>query len=107
MERRVGNEAAIPINFAVNFGGRESGRKGAAGHDVRRADATGRIVEKSQISGLHIRCADAEAHGAGVDPVEIDKAFERGLQRGGIVKAKGVGAPWGNRKGGGGRGVKK
>ena len=92
LQRRVGNEAAVPIIFAVDLGRRKSGRQRAAGDDMRRADAMGRGIEIDEVAGSDIHRADAEAHGAGIEPVEVHQALERRLQRSDVIEAELVGA---------------
>ena len=48
------------------------------------------VVEVDEIAGAHVHRADAEAHLAGIDPVEVDKPLERALQELGLVKARGL-----------------
>jgi hypothetical protein len=54
LQRRIGNEAAVPIIFAVDFGGRETRRQCAAGDDMRRADVMGRGIEIDKIGGFDV-----------------------------------------------------
>ena len=61
-QRRVGDEAAIPIMLALDLNGGKAGRQRAARHDVLGADAVRRGVEVDQIARTHIDGADREAH---------------------------------------------
>ena len=48
------------------------------------------VVEVDEIAGAHVHRACAEAHLAGIDPVEVDKPLKRALQERGFVKARGL-----------------
>ena len=86
----VGNEAPIPIIFAVNLSGGKTGWQLAARNDMRRADAMSFGVEVHEISSAHIHRTDAQAHASGVDAIEVHEALERGLQRGYVIVADGI-----------------
>ena len=92
MQRRVGNESAVPIVFAVDFGGGKAGRQRAAGDDVLRAHAMGGGVETGEVSGPHVHRADAEPHEPGIEEIEVHQPLERGLERSGVVVADPIGA---------------
>src|SRR5580704_7348167 len=64
--------------------------QGRTGHDVLRADRVGRGIEIDEVASPHIDRADAQAHTAGVDAIEIDQLFERRLERASIVSAGGL-----------------
>ena len=51
----------------------EAWRQSAARHDVLGPDLVRLVVEIDEIAGRNIYCADAEAHLARIDPVEIDQ----------------------------------
>ena len=90
LQRRVRNKTAIPIMFALDFGGRKTRRQGTARHDMFHADIMRGVVEIDEIAGSHIHRADAETGNAGIDEVEIHQAFEGRFQRGNIVIAQGI-----------------
>ncbi len=52
-------------------------------------DALEAVVEVGEVAGLHIDRTDAEARGAGVDPVEVHQPFQRRLQGRGVIEAEG------------------
>ena len=57
------------------------------------------VVEVDEIAGAHVDGADAEAHLAGIDPVEVDKPLERALQQLGFVEAGSASASGRNSQG--------
>jgi len=92
---------AIPTILVTALGRRPSiilhrsrppGRRGnrSARHHVLGSDRMGFVIEVDEIAGAHVHRADAEAHVAGIDPVEVDKPLERALQELGFVKARGL-----------------
>src|SRR5262249_8868261 len=100
-ERRVGNDPAIPIIFAIDLGGWKAGRQRAAGDDMRRGNPVGGRVERDEVPGPHVDRADAQARSADLDAIEIDEALERGPQRRYLVVADRVrtaDSPWHRRR---------
>src|SRR5208283_3972086 len=89
LQRRVGNEAAVPIMLALDFGGGKAGRQGAARYDMFHADIMRGVVEMDEVAGFHIHRADTETCDAGIDEVEIHQAFEGSFQWSDIVIAQG------------------
>ena len=87
VERRVRDEAAVPVMLAVDLDRRKSWRQCARGHDVLRADLLFRVVEIGEVAGAHVHRADAEAHVLLVDEVEVDQPRQRLAQRRGVVVA--------------------
>src|SRR6516165_4794964 len=71
LQRSIGNKSTVPIILSVDFGGRKAGGQRAARYDVLRSYAMGGVVEIGKVSSTNIHGADAEAHGSGIDPVEI------------------------------------
>ena len=67
LQRRVGDDAAVPVILAVDLGRREARRQRAAGDDMRRADLVRGAVEIDEVAGPDVDCADAEAHLARID----------------------------------------
>ena len=53
-EGGIGYAATIPIVFAVDFYGRETGRQCAGSHDVLGADHHVMIVEENEVARAHI-----------------------------------------------------
>ena len=90
LQRRVRDEASVPVELALDLDRRKAGRKRAARHHVLGSDRMRFVVEVDEIAGAHVHRADAEAHLAGIDPVEVDKPLERALQELGFVKARGL-----------------
>ena len=92
VQRRVGNQAAVPVELVFHLDGGEGGRQGAAGHHVLGADHVRLVVEIGEVAGAHVHRADAEAHLARVDAVEIHQPLQRGAQGAGVVEAGGAAA---------------
>ncbi len=89
LQRRIGNQAAIPIELAIGFHrGKRRGQR-AAGHDMPGPNLHLRIVEVAKIARSHIDGAHAEAGFARIDAIKIDQAFQRRLERLRIVVAGG------------------
>ena len=91
LQRRVGDEAAVPVPLALDLDRREAGRQGAGGHDVLRSDRLRHVVEIDEVAGLDVDGADAEPRLLRVDQVEVGIGFERLLQRRGVVDAERLG----------------
>mmetsp|Transcript_30435 Transcript_30435/g.55689 ORF Transcript_30435/g.55689 Transcript_30435/m.55689 type:complete len:214 (+) Transcript_30435:1235-1876(+) len=89
LQRRVGNNAAIPVGFTFNHHRREGGWQSTAGHDVLGADALMVIIEIHRVAGAHLHRPHRETHRFGVDPVEIHQPLERAPQRCRVVIADG------------------
>ena len=88
LQRRVGDDAAVPVELAVDLDRREARRQGAAGHDVARIEATGIAgVEVPEVAVPDVDRADRETHASRIEEVEIDQRFQRLLQRLGVVVA--------------------
>ena len=88
LQRRVGDQPAVPVMLALDLHRRKAGRQGAAGHHVLRPDHVHLCIEIAEISGADIDRADAEAHFAGIDAVEIDEPLQRRLERRRVVMAR-------------------
>src|SRR5215470_14343851 len=87
LQRRVGDETAVPIELTIYFDCRTAGRQRAARHDVLGPDLVGRRIEIDEIAAADVDGADAEPHLAGIDAVEIDEALECAAQRRGVIPA--------------------
>ena len=90
--RRVGEDAAVPIELAVDAHGGEGRRQRARRHDVRRRELHLRRVEIMHHAGAHMRGADGEPRVAAIDEREVDELFQRPAQRLGRVVAGVIGA---------------
>ena len=90
LQWRIGDETAVPVELAVNFDGREAGRKSPASHHMLRPDEVGGVVEIDKVAGADIDGADAEARLTGVDAVKVDKALERRPEKLRVIKARGL-----------------
>ena len=67
LQRRVRDEAAVPVGLALDLDRREARRQGAGGHDVLRADPVAPGVEVGEVAGADVDGADAEAGRPRVD----------------------------------------
>ena len=89
LQRRVGDETAVPVIFAVDLDRWKTGRQRAARHHMLRANGDFRAVEIGEAAGAHIHRSHAEAGVLGiVDAVEVDELFERLLERRRAVVAR-------------------
>ena len=86
-EGRVGDYAAIPVVLAVDFDGGESRRQSPGSHEMLRSQPAFGGVEIGQVAGADVDRADANAHFARVQPVEVDESLQRLLQRCRVVEA--------------------
>src|SRR5947207_1796452 len=84
-QRRVRDQATVPIVLALDLDRGKSGRQCTARHHVLRADAVRCRVEIGDVAGADVYRADAEAHGAAVDPVEIDQPLQCRSERSRVV----------------------
>src|SRR5690242_12684560 len=75
LQRCVRDETPIPVVFALDLGRRKARRQRAARHHVLRADLVRAVIEIDEVAGAHVYSADAEAHFARIDAVEIDQPF--------------------------------
>ena len=71
--RRVGEDAAVPVELAVDAHRRKRRRQRAGRHDVLDADLAVAAVEVSHLAGAHMRGADGEPRLARVDQREVDQ----------------------------------
>lgn len=67
VERRVGDQAAVPVMGAIDLDCRKAGGQGTARHDVLRDDVPVLAVEVAKIALLHIDRADRKANAPLVD----------------------------------------
>ena len=88
LQRRVRDEAAVPVEFAFDLHRRKAGRQRSARHHVLGPDRVRGVIEIDEIAGAHVHGADAEAHPARIDPVEVDKPLQRAFQVLGLVEAR-------------------
>src|SRR6266536_387828 len=87
LQRRIGNEAAVPILLAFDLDCRKTGRQRAAGHDVLRPDGVSGVVEIDEVAGSDVDRARAEARHPGVESIEIHQTLQCLLEGIGVVKA--------------------
>ena len=84
--RRVGQNAAIPIQLAVDPDSGERRRQRAGRHDVLDAEFAITAVEIPHLAGADMGGADGQPRPATVDQIEIDQFGQGLLQRlGGVV----------------------
>src|SRR3546814_13476870 len=88
LERRVGNKAAVPVMFAIDFDRRQSGWKRARRHDMIDGDPPLTAVEIDEIASADIDSAGAVSDRPFVQQVEVDAARQRLAQRPGIINAE-------------------
>ena len=89
LQRRVGDQAAVPVIVGADLDHRQRRRQGAARHDVLRDDFGLRAVEIDEVAVPHVDRADGVAHRRAVEEVEIDQAEQRLPQRRGVVEGGG------------------
>ena len=87
LQRRIGNEAAVPILLAFDLYRRKTGRQRAAGHDVLWPDGVGRVIETDEVAGSDVDRACAEARHPGVESIKIHQTLQRIPERLRIVEA--------------------
>ena len=85
LQRRVRDDAAVPVMVVADLDAWERGRQRAARHDVFRSDRFVRVVEERQIAGRDVDRADREMDLAGVDQAEVHHFVQRLAQRRGVV----------------------
>ena len=90
--RRVGENAAVPIELAVDAHRRKRGRQRAGRQDVVDGDRLLAAVEIAHHAGAHMRRPDREPWRAAVDQREVDQFAERFAQRRGGVEARAIGS---------------
>ena len=83
--RRVGENAAVPIELAIDADGRERRRQCARGQDVLDADLDFAAVEVAHLARAHVRGADRKPGLAAIDEREIDQLQQRLFERSGRV----------------------
>jgi hypothetical protein len=93
LQRGVRDEAAVPIEFALDLNRRKAGRKRSTRYHVLGSDRMLLIIEVDEIAGAHVDRTDAEPHLAGIDPVEVDQPLQRAIQNLGFVKTRGLETP--------------
>jgi len=90
LKRRIRDEAAIPIVFALNLDCGETGRQRAARHHMLGSDHLRPGVEIDQVAAAHIHRAEAETRVMlfRVYTVEVDEALKRRSQRPRVIVAR-------------------
>ncbi len=87
LQRRVGNDTAVPEMIGADFHHRERGRQRAAGHHVFGPDHFLLVVEIQEVAGEHVNGADREVDLARIDQVEIHQLQQGLAQRLGVIIA--------------------
>ena len=90
LQRRVGDDAAVPEIIRADLHRRESGRQRPRRHDVFRLDLMLGIVEEDEIAAHHIDRADREAAALAVQQIEINQLQQSLAQRAVVVIAGGA-----------------
>jgi hypothetical protein len=85
LQRRVRDDAAVPIELAVDSAAGKPGGSEPLAMTCSRPDLGFIVVEVDEVAGLDVGGADAEAHFLGIDPVEIDQPFEQRIERRDVV----------------------
>src|SRR4029077_4629504 len=88
LKGRVRHQPTVPVELALDLDRWKTRWQSAARHHMLGTDAVSRVVEVQEVTGGHVRGADAEACLAGIDAIEVDQAFECGLERRRIVVAR-------------------
>src|SRR5262249_2579718 len=87
-ERRIRDQAAVPKIFVADLGRRETRRQRTRGGDMFESDLVRGVVEIGEIAAAHFDRADAKAHLAGIDTLEIDQTLECRTQQRVVVIAR-------------------
>ena len=87
LQRRIRDEAAVPILLAFDLDRRKARRQRTARHDMLRPDGVSGGVEIDEIAGPDIDGARAEARHPGIEAIKIDQALQRSLERFGVIEA--------------------
>jgi hypothetical protein len=90
LQRRVRDETAVPVMFALDLDRGETGRQRAARHHVFGPDGMCRAVKIGEITGSEIDRAGAEAGCAAIETIEVDESLQRALQIARVVEAGGL-----------------
>ena len=85
--RRVGEDAAVPVELAVDAHRRKRRRQRAGRHHVLDVDRHVAAVEVVHRAGAHMGGADGQPRPAIVDQVEVDQVAQGVFQRRGRVEA--------------------
>jgi hypothetical protein len=80
LQRRVLNNATVPIIFPLNLNGGKSRRQSSGRHNMLRAYSLLVGIKVYEISGTYIDGADAESLAAVIQEIKIDELFERVAQ---------------------------
>ena len=75
---RVGEDAAVPIQLAVDARRRKCRRKRAGRHDVLQVQLAAAAVEIRHLAGAHVCRPNREARLSFADEIEVDEFGERG-----------------------------
>ena len=73
LDRRVRQDAAVPIELAVDAHGGEGRRQRARGHDVADVERHVAAVEVAHLAGADVGGADRQPGLLAIDPVEVDQ----------------------------------
>jgi hypothetical protein len=92
--RRVGEDAAVPIKFAVDAHCRKGRRQGAGGEDVLDANGHVAAIEIAHAASADMGGTDGQARLAMVDELEIDEVEQRLRKRRSRIIAGAVGAQY-------------
>src|SRR3546814_7060853 len=88
LERRVGDDAAVPIKLAVDLHRREPRRKRARRHDMLGSDSPIAAIEIDEIARPDVDRSRTIAYRAIVQQVEVDELQQRVAKRLRIITAE-------------------
>lgn len=89
---RIGKNAAVPVEFAVDAHRRKGGRKSPRSHDMPDVEPAIAGVEIAHPAGSHMRRAHSQARPSLIDQVEVHEFSERVFEWSRRVVASAVGA---------------
>src|SRR6266496_3985939 len=89
-KRSIRHDAAIPVPLAVDLDRGKRRRQRTTRQHMFWADSSLRIIEIDWVTGAHVDCANAKAHFASSDAVEVNEPSEGLPQRIDVVYAQGT-----------------
>ena len=87
LQRRVGDEASVPVMATVDLDRRKAGRQSAGGGDMAGIEPGLAIVEIGEIAGADVDRPQAEPGLAIIEEIEVNEPFQRLHQGLGVIGA--------------------